>query len=173
MVLTAKQQAFVDVHRGNTTEAATIAGISRGYASQLMMDVAKSSIPESSLAVQEAIKVRNEDNPAIADRQERQEFWTSVQRGDKQKDKAVDIENGIETQVERIPSLAERIKASELLAKSELDFTEKGGDNQAAIIVQINAPGVPIQPLGTPVEQRSLPTGSTEPTGTDTEQGGT
>lgn len=121
MALTAKQQLFADVHNGNTTEAAEIAGISRGYASRLMMDVAKSSTEPSALAVQEAIKARNVHNPKIMSRTERQELWTTWTKG---KEK---------------PS-PEQLKASELLGKSELDFSEKGVDNATAIVVQIVAP---------------------------------
>ena len=152
--LTIKQKIFADAHNGNTTEAAAIAGLSESYARHLMMDSTKPHAEPAALAVQERIKARNRDNPAILSRIERQELWSRWTTG---KEKPT----------------PEQLKASELLAKSELDFAEKGGDNQAAIIVQINAPGVPIQPLGTPIEQRSLPTGSTEPPGTDTEQGGT
>lgn len=148
MALTAKQQLFADVHNGNTTEAAKIAGLSRGYASRLMMDVAKSSTEPSALAVQDAIKARNVDNPKIMTRERRQELWT------------------IWTEGEEKPT-SEQLKASELLGKSELDFTEKGVDAATAIVVQIVAPAAieapkAIEGVQRTVQAASLPQGDTE-----------
>ncbi|MHC4499086.1 MAG: terminase small subunit [Planctomycetota bacterium] len=118
--LTHKQQAFVDVYDGNTTKAAAMAGISRSYASRIMMDGAKQSSEPSALAVQTAIQERNKDNKDIADRQERQKFWS-----DNMRDESADI--------------SVRLKASELLGKSELDFGERRLDETPQSLADIAA----------------------------------
>lgn len=95
---TLKQQCFIDCYAGDIKEAAKKAKISYGYARQLLT---KSNI----LAA-----VRNRQDTeirpkTIADRQERQAFWTKTMRDRKEETK-------------------DRLKASELLGKSEADFTE-------------------------------------------------
>ena len=137
MALTAKQQTFVDVHNGNTTEAAEIAGISRGYASRLMMDVAKRSTEPAALAVQTAIKERNKgkNDGLIADREERQEFWTKILRGELTD---VVVLDGVELDC-RESQLVIRMKASELLGKSELDFGERHLDETPQTLADIAA----------------------------------
>lgn len=78
----------------------------------------------------EAIQNREEKenssgkNELIADRQERQAFWSSVMRGDKQ---VVGIltESDKEVEIKDIPALKDRLKAAELLGKSNADFVEK------------------------------------------------
>lgn len=102
--LTYRQRRFVAVYAGNGTEAARIAGYTgsdetlRQTASQLL------TIPH----VIEAIRKRDagEVRPYIADRIERQRFWTSTMRN-----RALDLD--------------ERLHASELLGKSEADFKDK------------------------------------------------
>jgi phage terminase small subunit len=96
--LTLKQQKFVDCYDGNIKEAANKAGLSYRYCRGLM---AKKHILE-------AIKNRQntEVRPkTIADRQKRQRFWTKVMNDKSEK-------------------MSDRLKASELLGKSEADFTE-------------------------------------------------
>lgn len=148
MALTAKQQAFVDAYDGKTHEAAAVADISESYARQLMMDGTKRYAEPSALAVQEAIRKRNKgkNDGVIADREERQEFWSRIMRGDLTD---IVVLDGVELDC-RESQLMVRMKASELLGKSELDFTEKGVDANTAIVVQINgvpAPQTPVEPL--------------------------
>jgi phage terminase small subunit len=95
---TVKQQRFIDAYAGDAKEAARKAKISYGYARQLLT---KSNILEAIQNRQET-EVRPKD---IADRQERQAFWSKVMRNEKEETK-------------------DRLKASELLGKSEADFTE-------------------------------------------------
>lgn len=128
MALTAKQQTFVDSHEGNTTKAAAMAGISRCYGARLMMDVTKQNSEPSALAVQTAIKARNKgkNDGLIANREERQQIWTSIARGDPQKiDEQIDEETGETKPIMSIPSVSDRLRASELLGKSEIDFPQK------------------------------------------------
>jgi phage terminase small subunit len=96
--LTAKQQKFIDCYGGNTKEAAEKAGLSYDYARRL---VTKSHILEA-IRNRQDTEVRPKD---IANRQRRQEFWTQIM-DDKKED------------------TRDRLKASELLGKSEADFTE-------------------------------------------------
>ena len=95
---TIKQQRFIDCYGGDIKEAADKAEISYGYARNLMT---KSDILEAVKNRQET-EVRPKD---IADRQERQKFWTQMMR-----DTSEDAKD--------------RLKASDLLGKSEADFTE-------------------------------------------------
>jgi hypothetical protein len=95
---TVKQQRLIDCYAGDIKEAAKKAKISYGYARRL---VTKGNI----LA---AIQNRQETEvrpKTIADRQERQAFWTKIMRNTHQETK-------------------DRLKASELLGRSEADFTE-------------------------------------------------
>jgi phage terminase small subunit len=119
--LNAMQQKFVAAYAGNATEAARIAGYKnpRMTGSRLMTNV----------DIAEAIKKRQEkeERPLIATRQERQKFWTEVMQ-----DTGGDMKD--------------RLKASELLGKSEADFTERrevtgadGGEIKVAIVPRKDA----------------------------------
>ena len=96
--LTLKQQKFVDCFDGNIKEAAEKSGLSYEYARRM---VTKGHILE-------AIKNRQDTEArpkTIGTRQERQSFWTEVMRN-------------------KAAMMRDRLKASELLGKSEADFTE-------------------------------------------------
>ena len=95
---TLKQQRLIDCYDGDIKKAARKAEISYGYARQLLT---KSNILEA-IKNRQDTEVRPKD---IANRQRRQEFWTKV----------MDDEN---------EDMKDRLKASELLGKSEADFTE-------------------------------------------------
>ena len=95
---TTKQQRLIDCFVGDIREAAEKADISYGYARNLMT---KSDIIEAIQSRQDT-EIRPKD---IADRQQRQEFWSDIMRDE-----------------ESEPSV--RLKASELLGKSEGDFID-------------------------------------------------
>lgn len=100
--LNARQQAFVEAYAGNATAAALAAGYSEKTArSQGQRLLTKNDIKD-------AIKARETQRlaPTIATRQERQEFWTSVLRNEDE-------------------AMKDRLKAAELLGKSEGDFLER------------------------------------------------
>lgn len=100
--LTARQQAFVEAYAGNATAAALAAGYSeRSARSQGQRLLTNDDIKD-------AIKAREAQRlaPTIATRQERQEFWTSVLRSEDE-------------------AMKDRLKAAELLGKSEGDFLER------------------------------------------------
>ncbi|MGD0572288.1 MAG: hypothetical protein ABSB11_04640 [Sedimentisphaerales bacterium] len=95
---TCKQQKFIDSYNGNIKEAAEKAGLSYRYCRKL---VAKRNIMEA---------IQNRENTEIrpkiiATRQERQHFWTELMNNESE-------------------DTNDRLKASELLGKSEADFTE-------------------------------------------------
>ena len=102
--MTPKQERFVAEYLAcmNASEAARRAGYSAktaaSQAERLLRNV------EISEAVKKALEEKN--NALIATREERQKFWTETLR---------DVEEDMKN----------RLRASELLAKSECDFTER------------------------------------------------
>ena len=109
--LTIKQNAFVEAYAGNIEEAADIAGLSYQYCRRMMMDATKGNIEFSALAVQTAIKNRRlkRDNSVIMSREARQRLWTQLAEDDYEDN-------------------ASRLRASELLGKSEGDFIDLKAD---------------------------------------------
>lgn len=101
-----RQRKFVErfMATGNATKSAIAAGYSektaRVQGSQLLTNP----------AIQQAIKKRTEQDPRIATREDRQRFWSEVMLG-----------TGADGKVE----MNNRLKASELLAKSQADFTPR------------------------------------------------
>jgi len=115
--LTPKQAAFVDAYKGNATEAALAAGYSAHTAAFIGAENLKK--PQ----ILECIKNRqdSESRSRIATRHERQAFWTEV------------MQNANE-------EMSARLRASELLGKSECDFIERHemtGANGAALAAPI------------------------------------
>lgn len=113
--MTAKQQRFVDAYDGNATKAAIAAGYSKRTAQRM------GSENLSKPLVAEAIRAREREraSPVIATRKERQAFWTATMRNAK-------------------AEMRDRLKASELLGKSEADFldrVEASGTGGAPLLV--------------------------------------
>lgn len=113
--LTDKQQKLVDCYDGDIKKAAKKANISYGYARQLLT---KSHILE-------VIKNRQDTElrpKTIATRQQRQQFWTDVMNDDGE-------------------IMTVRLKASELLGRSEADFTDNlqhsGEISTPALVVNV------------------------------------
>ena len=100
--LTAKQRAFVEAYAGNGTEAAIAAGYSVKSAEKIARELLRKT------TVVEAILGREKKalTPLIATRTKRQEFWSAVM-SDSDED------------------MKDRLKASELLGKSEGDFIDR------------------------------------------------
>lgn len=117
--LTQKNKIYADVYCGDSAAAAKIAGISEGYARQLVMSTSAPSVRPAAIAVQERIREREltEVRPEVANRHERQRFWANMMRD------------------EEIPN-ADRLRASELLGKSEADFVDvvKGADSMLLVL---------------------------------------
>ena len=104
MALNARQKAFVAAYAGNGVEAARAAGYS---GSDEALAVAASRLLRFD-KVAEALRAREtkRDSKRIATREERQAFWTEVFHDSEQ-------------------NILARLKASELLGKSEADFIER------------------------------------------------
>jgi len=102
--LTAKQRRFVDLYAGNGTEAARQAGYT---GSDDALGVTAHDLLRNP-KILKAIKEREatEMRPKVVSRQQRQEFWTSIMLNEE-------------------ADMRDRLRASELLGKSEADFTDK------------------------------------------------
>ena len=99
--LSLRQQRFVDAYNGDIAEAAELAGVSYQYCRQLM------SLPKYS-HIRELIDRREStiSNNLIKTRTDRQQFWSDMMQDSDVK-------------------ACDRLKASELLGKSEADFIER------------------------------------------------
>lgn len=117
MALNAKQQAFVEAYIGNATEAARVAGYK---GTQLSLAVTGSRLLRNA-KVRAAIDARGAKatKVRIATREERQAFWTRVQD-------------------DELAKMTDRLKASELLGKSEADFTERVQHSGAVSIAVVD-----------------------------------
>jgi phage terminase small subunit len=102
--LTTKQQRFVDLYSGNATEAARKAGYKASEGSLRAIGAQNLTKLNIRAAIQGREKKRNE--PHIASREERQGFWSDVMRDEKAK-------------------MADRLKSSEYLGRSEGDFLDR------------------------------------------------
>lgn len=119
--LTDKWLHFVAIYNGNIQETAKTVGFHPAYARRMINDP----------LIRDALQNRNEEikAPGIATREERQQFWTQVLNDSK-------IE------------MKDRLRASELLGKSNRDFVERveqsgpnGGPVQEDVRVTFVRPG--------------------------------
>jgi phage terminase small subunit len=115
---TFKQQKFIEAYAGNGVQAAREAGYKGTYAT--LDTVARANLENPRIA--EAIRKRSEKKlrPLIASREDRQRFWSRKM-------------NSAEA------SLSDRLRASELLGKSEGDFIERreiSGPNGGPLVVR-------------------------------------
>ncbi len=117
---TVKEQRFIDFYDGNATKAARKAGYKNPERS------GKQNVRKRT--VWDQIKKREDKRNGnhIATREERQKFWTNVLLG-----KIVDPvvtgydEDGNAVVIDIPPKMTDKLKASELLGRSEADFTDK------------------------------------------------
>ncbi|MEA4952723.1 hypothetical protein SDC9_109653 [bioreactor metagenome] len=102
-MLTTKQRRFVESYSGNASEAARLAGYAPRWA-----DRQAHTLIEKNREIREAIQKREEQRRSelIADRTRRQMFWSRIMNDESE-------------------SMATRLRASELLAKSEGDFLDR------------------------------------------------
>lgn len=108
--LTVKQQRFVDCYKGNATDAARKAGYKGNDVTLGQVGAENLKKPQIKKAIQSREERRNKSH--IATREERQKFWSDVLAGK--------IKEG-----KNIPKMTDRLKASELLGKSEADFVDR------------------------------------------------
>lgn len=102
--LSAKEQAFVDAYDGNGTAACRAAG----YKGSDAVLATQASRLLRKAKVRDALEKRRAPKRAalVASRQERQEFWSAVMNSPEYEPK-------------------DRLKASELLGRSQADFVER------------------------------------------------
>lgn len=117
--LTARQKRFIDAYNGNATEAAKTAGYSEKNADKIGGQLMKN--PRIVAAIRARENERNAE--AIATREERQRFFTAIMRDEGQPTR-------------------ERLRATELLGKSEGDFVER-----QEVTGKDGAPLLPGEPL--------------------------
>jgi S-adenosylmethionine:diacylglycerol 3-amino-3-carboxypropyl transferase len=89
---------------GNATRAARLAGYAKSTAEK------QASRLLGKVGIQRAIADRTKNDPAVWTREERQRFWTDIARG---------------TGAFAEATLRDRLKASELLGRSQADFIER------------------------------------------------
>ncbi len=102
MSLTVKQRRFVEAYDGNATAAAIVAGYSQKTARSMGQQLLTKLDIQKAIQAREARRIEE----TIAGRVERQEFWTKVMRDNDE-------------------AIAARLKAAELLGRSEGDFIER------------------------------------------------
>lgn len=145
MALTRKQQAFVDAYTGNGTAAAKAAGYKGNDATLAQVASENLKKPEVLAAIQVRNQVPSQVRAAVAQagtiatRAERQAFWTRVMLDAGQK-------------------MADRLKAAELLGKSEADFVERVQHSGSLTLAQLIE-----QASASPAPEESAPTKPVEP----------
>ena len=100
--LTTRQRRFVEAYTGNATAAAIAAGYSEKTAEVIGHENLRKPKILAEIKAREVVRC----TPLIASRAERQQFWASVMPDKEQQ-------------------MRDRLKAAELLGKSEADFVER------------------------------------------------
>ena len=113
--LNVQQQLFIE-HLASRPECQTDAARKAGYKNPRQDAVRLLKLPH----IQEQLRALTSEDKGrrIATAVERQEFWTRVMYGE--------VQNGVDKNGEPVyPTMTERLKASELLGKSQADFVER------------------------------------------------
>ena len=108
--LTEKERRFVEAFMGEAAGNATLAHKLAGYNGTDGTHRAEASKLLAKPNIAAAVLERQQGDPLIATREERQRFWTAILRGDM-------AEDGFDTK--------DRLKASELLGKASGDYLER------------------------------------------------
>lgn len=122
--LNRKQKLFVEAYCGDVVEAAQVAGYTglpeslKAQGNKLLSD------PHVMEAIKERSKYLNRSANAVANREQRMEFWTNIMNNEDPHRKEEKDPNGIPIPTPNLP-LNVRLKASELLGKSDGDFIER------------------------------------------------
>ena len=123
--LTEKQRRFVEAYMGeaagNATEAARVAGYSGN--DNTLSTVGATNIRKA--AIQKAIDERVDATPGIMTRRERQLWWTQVALGEISTRRVVLDADGEPREIDEPAKMSDRIKATELLGKSQADFVDR------------------------------------------------
>lgn len=132
--LTEKQRRFVEAYMGvaagNATEAARVAGYDGD-------DVTLASVGYENLRkpqIRAAVDERIDNDALVMTRFDRQRLWTRIAQGK-------------EMDGDQPPAMRDRLKASELLGKSQLDFVER--------VEHVGKDGGPIEVERSPEDRRA------------------
>jgi phage terminase small subunit len=122
--LTTKQKRFIEAYNGNGTQAA----IKAGYSINAARSIARENLTKPH--IKDAINKREDERNSkeIATREQRQELWTDIMFDEEKR-------------------MSDRLRASELLAKANGDFSEKTVINIPGLIIRMPE----LVPVGTPV----------------------
>jgi hypothetical protein len=131
-----KQRLFCEAYCGDEVSAMRIAGyegtdtfLSARGKELLAQPLIREAIAQRSKYIASTTKI-------IATREERQAFWTSLMRNEDPNAKPSFNEKGVSKPPEDLP-LPMRLKASELLGKSETDFLERVDINHNVSITDV------------------------------------
>lgn len=133
---TEKIRSFINIFDGDVEASMRAAGFTgasaylRTEGEKLLQD------PNVLKAIKERSKYELSTMQAVANRTERQAFWTSIMRNEDPHAKPEIGTNGVSKIPENI-SLQHRLKAAELLGKSEGDFVENINMNQNVTITDV------------------------------------
>ena len=118
--LTERERRFVDrfMATGNATQAAIAGGYSKRTASQIGYRLLRK------VQIQRGIAERTQNDPVVWTREERQRFWTAVASG--------------AGRYGDLP-IRDRLKASELLGRSQADFVERHQVDSGPTLVDLIA----------------------------------
>lgn len=124
--LTELQLRFINFYKGECAGNGYLSALKAGYkgSDATLRAIASENLTKPNII--HALQEIDKDDPLVADRIERQEFWTRIMRGE-------ELENDL------IPSMKDRMKASELLGKTQGDFidrVEHSGPDGKAIQVE-------------------------------------
>lgn len=122
-VLNQKHRLFVEAYCGDVVTAMQLAGYVGDEATLEKRGRELLTNPNVEKAIRERSKYLAKTKTAVAHREERQEFWTAIMRNQDPHYIPEKNEMGVVKPRENIP-LAQRLKASEMLGKSEADFSE-------------------------------------------------
>jgi phage terminase small subunit len=106
--LSERERRFVEAYMGPAAGNATAAARLAGYSDKTAGSQASRLLKK--VNIQNALRTRVDSDPQVADREARQRFWTSVMGG--------------RGKFAKVP-WKDRLKASELLGKTQGDFVER------------------------------------------------
>lgn len=106
--LSERERRFVEAYMGKAAGNATKAAILAGYSAKSAARIGYRLTRKVQIA--NALQARVQSDPGVASREDRQAFWSRVMYGKGKFGKA---------------ALKDRLKASELLGKSQMDFTPR------------------------------------------------
>jgi hypothetical protein len=144
MALSDQHRLFVESYDGDELYAMRVAGYTGTDHS--LKEKAKKLLANPSIvaAIKDRSKYIATTHKVIADREERQSLWTAIMRNEDPYHKEEKDSNGVPIPESNIP-LPVRLKASELLGKSEADFIEKLDINSNVTITDIIAQSYSIE----------------------------